>query len=98
MRQPTPDGGHLTLGTLAPIKKLVARAHTLHDLVVLGTLDSQAAAFLRASVIAGLNIFVCGGTQSGKTTMLNCLAASIPGTDRVVSCEEVFELRFAHPD
>ena len=30
--------------------------------------------------------------------MLNCLAASIPGTDRVVSCEEVFELRFAHPD
>jgi pilus assembly protein CpaF len=34
----------------------------------------------------------------GKTTMLNCLAASIPGHDRVVSVEEVFELRFNHPD
>jgi pilus assembly protein CpaF len=33
-----------------------------------------------------------GGTQAGKTTMLNCLAAAIPGGDRVVSAEEVFEL------
>ena len=47
---------------------------------------------------AGLNIVVAGGTQAGKTTLLNCLAASIPGHDRVVSVEEVFELRFAHPD
>lgn len=39
-----------------------------------------------------------GCTQAGKTTMLNCLAASIPGRDRVVSVEEVFELRFSHPD
>jgi len=31
----------------------------------------------------------------GKTTLLNCLGAAIPGADRVVSCEEVFELRFA---
>lgn len=37
-------------------------------------------------------------TQAGKTTMLNCLAAAIPGGDRVVSAEEVFELRFPHPD
>ena len=34
------------------------------------------------------------GTQAGKTTLLNCLAAAIPGGDRVVSAEEVFELRF----
>nr|WP_227464056.1 ATPase, T2SS/T4P/T4SS family [Nocardioides lijunqiniae] len=39
-----------------------------------------------------------GCTQAGKTTMLNCLAAAIPGGDRVVSAEEVFELRFPHPD
>ena len=39
-----------------------------------------------------------GGTQAGKTTFLNCLAASIPGEDRVISAEEVFELRFNHPD
>ena len=47
---------------------------------------------------AGLNILVAGGTQAGKTTMLNCLAAAIPGGERVVSVEEVFELRFTHPD
>jgi len=80
------------------IRKFVARAHSLVELVDLQTLTPHAAEFLHASVLAGLNIVVSGGTQSGKTTMLNCLAASIPGTDRVVSCEEVFELRFAHPD
>ncbi len=68
------------------------------DLVELGSLTPQAAAFLEASVRAGLNILVAGGTQAGKTTMLNCLAAAIPGGDRVVSAEEVFELRFPHPD
>ena len=47
---------------------------------------------------AGLNILVAGATQAGKTTMLNCLAAAIPGGERVVSAEEVFELRFNHPD
>ncbi|MDQ3165020.1 MAG: Flp pilus assembly complex ATPase component TadA [Actinomycetota bacterium] len=80
------------------IRKFVARAHSLDDLVALGTLNAQAAGFLHASVVAGLNIVVCGGTQAGKTTLLNCLGAAIPGADRVVSCEEVFELRFAHPD
>jgi len=80
------------------IRKFVARAHNLEDLVQLGTLSVQAGAFLRACVAAGLNIVVCGGTQAGKTTLLNCLAAAIPGADRVISCEEVFELRFAHPD
>ena len=76
------------------IRKFVARAHSLVELVDLQTLTPHAAEFLHASVLAGLNIVVSGGTQSGKTTMLNCLAASIPGTDRVVSCEEVFELRY----
>jgi pilus assembly protein CpaF len=80
------------------IRKFVVRASRLHDLVGLGSLSEQAASFLDASVRAGLNIVVAGGTQAGKTTMLNCLAASIPGRDRVVSVEEVFELRFSHPD
>ena len=73
----------------------MARAHRLGDLVDLGTLTPQAAEFLDASVRAGLSVLVSGGTQAGKTTLLNCLAASIPGRERVVSCEEVFELRFA---
>ena len=80
------------------IRKFVARAHSLADLVTLGTLDEQSAAFLDASVAAGLNIVVSGGTQAGKTTLLNCLAASIPGSQRLVSVEEVFELQCGHPD
>jgi pilus assembly protein CpaF len=80
------------------IRKFVVRASRLHDLVGLGSLSDQAARFLDAAVRAGLNIVVAGSTQAGKTTFLNCLAASIPGEDRVVSAEEVFELRFNHPD
>jgi pilus assembly protein CpaF len=80
------------------IRKFVLRAGRLSDLVELGSLTPRAAAFLEASVRAGLNILVAGGTQAGKTTMLNCLAAAIPGGERVVSAEEVFELRFPHPD
>jgi pilus assembly protein CpaF len=80
------------------IRKFVLKAARLGDLVELGSLTPSAAAFLEASVRAGLNILVAGGTQAGKTTLLNCLAAAIPGGDRVVSAEEVFELRFPHPD
>jgi pilus assembly protein CpaF len=75
------------------IRKFVVKADHLDDLVRLGTLTSHAAAFLAAAATSGLNILVAGGTQAGKTTMLNCLAAAIPGRDRVVTCEEVFELR-----
>lgn len=68
------------------------KADHLDDLVRLGTLTAHCAAFLAAAVTSGLNILVAGGTQAGKTTLLNCLAAAIPGRDRVVTCEEVFEL------
>lgn len=80
------------------IRKFRLQAVQLGQLVELGSLTPSAAAFLEACVRAGLNILVAGGTQAGKTTMLNCLAAAIPGGDRVVSAEEVFELRFPHPD
>ncbi len=80
------------------IRKFVLRAARLADLVDLGSMTPHAARFLGASVLAGVNIVVAGGTQAGKTTMLNCLAAAIPGGDRIVSAEEVFELRFSHPD
>ncbi|MDO5740409.1 MAG: ATPase, T2SS/T4P/T4SS family [Ornithinimicrobium sp.] len=75
------------------IRKFVVAADDLSDLVRLGSLTSEAAAFLDAAVAAGLNILVAGGTQAGKTTMLNALAASIPAAERVVTCEEVFELK-----
>jgi len=80
------------------IRKFVLRAANLSELVGLGSLSPRAAAFLDASVRAGLNVLVAGGTQAGKTTMLNCLAAAVPGGERVISAEEVFELRFPHPD
>jgi len=80
------------------IRKFVVRASRLSELVELQSLTEQAAAFLHAAVLAGLNIVVAGGTQAGKTTMLNCLAAAIPGGDRIVSAEEVRELRVGHPD
>src|SRR4051812_29384874 len=84
--------------TAVNIRKFVLTAARLGELVELGTLTTSAAAFLEASVRAGLNVLVAGATQAGKTTLLNCLAAAIPGGDRVISAEEVFELRFPHPD
>jgi pilus assembly protein CpaF len=80
------------------VRKFVVRATHLDHLVGLGTLTPHAAAFLDASVVAGLNILVSGGTQAGKTTLLNCLAAAIPPRERVVTVEEVFELKIPLPD
>ena len=80
------------------VRKFVLSANSLDELVALGTLTAQAARFLEAAVVAGLNVIVAGGTQAGKTTLLNCLASAIPGRERVVTCEEVFELRIPLPD
>jgi pilus assembly protein CpaF len=75
------------------VRKFVVKADHLDDLVRLGTLTAHCAAFLAAAVTSGLNILVAGGTQAGKTTLLNCLTAAIPARERVITCEEVFELR-----
>jgi pilus assembly protein CpaF len=80
------------------IRKFVISADSLDELVGLGSLTPAAAHFLQASVAAGLNVIVAGGTQAGKTTLLNGLAAAIPVRERVVTCEEVFELRLPLPD
>jgi pilus assembly protein CpaF len=71
---------------------------TLDELVAVGSLPEQAARFLDASVAAGLNVLVAGGTQAGKTTLLNALCTAIPGRERVVTVEEVFELQVRLPD
>lgn len=96
-----PDGSrlHVTIPDITRrhwsvnIRKFVVKARRLDDLVRLGTLSGQAAQFLSAAVASGLNVLVSGGTQAGKTTMLNCLTAAIPARQRVISCEEVFELQ-----
>ncbi|WP_235564764.1 ATPase, T2SS/T4P/T4SS family [Modestobacter sp. Leaf380] len=54
------------------IREFVLQAHSLDELVALGTLTAQVARFLEAAVAAGLNILVSGGTQAGKTTLVTC--------------------------
>jgi pilus assembly protein CpaF len=80
------------------IRKFVLSIATLDELVALNSISAQAANFLEASVVAGLNILVSGGTQAGKTTMLNALCAAIPARERTVTVEEVFELQLQLPD
>lgn len=80
------------------IRKHIVRAGGLDELVALGTLSAKAARFLDACAVAGLNVLVSGGTQAGKTTLLNCLVAAVPARERVITCEEVFELRVPLPD
>lgn len=80
------------------IRKFVARARRLQDLVSLGSLSTSAATFLEAAVVSGLNILVSGATQAGKTTLLNCLCAAIGARERVVTVEEIFELQVALRD
>lgn len=77
--------------------------HRLEHLIRLGAIDRALASFLRAAVLARLNIVVAGGTNSGKTTMLRCLINEIPRTERVITVEDSLEIgieRFAdlHPD
>ena len=80
------------------VRKFVARASSVDDLVGLGTVSPGPARFLAAAVVAGLNVLVSGGTQAGKTTALNALLGAVPPRERVVTVEEVFELRPGQAD
>ncbi len=81
------------------IRRFVMRPRHVGDLVPGGTLTAQAAEFCEAAMISGLNVVVAGGTQAGKTTLLNSLLGCIPANERIVSCEEVFEIHLPqHPD
>lgn len=64
----------------------------------MGSLPAGVALVLDACIKAGLNCLVSGQTQAGKTTMLNCLASAIPATERIITCEEVFEVQLAARD
>ncbi len=84
-------------GPLLTIRKFVADRLSADDLVSMGSLSSSARDILAASVHAGLNIIVSGGTGSGKTTMLNILSSWIPSDERIVTIEDPAELSLRQP-
>jgi pilus assembly protein CpaF len=97
-----PDGSRLTAAippvssnghAICTIRRFRLRAGTVDELVELGFLSSQAAAFLAACVRAGRNIVVAGRVSSGKTTLLNALGKAIPPSERTVVCESSAELQ-----
>jgi pilus assembly protein CpaF len=80
------------------IRKFVMGSKSLNGLVKASMLTRSAADFLTACVMSGLNIVVAGATQAGKTTLMNALLNSARSSDRVITCEEVFELQLDSPD
>jgi pilus assembly protein CpaF len=80
------------------IRKHLMRNSSVMDLVDREVMTPEIGTALTYCVQAGLNILVSGGTQAGKTTVLNALAGAIPRGERVVTIEEVFELSPQLPD
>jgi len=69
---------------------------TMERLIELKSISREAAAFLQKAVERGLNIFISGGTGSGKTTILNAMSDYIPQEDRVITIEDSAELQIRH--
>ncbi|CAI6079186.1 CpaF family protein [Cohnella sp. JJ-181] len=96
-----PDGSrvHVVLppvalqGPTVTIRRFPARPLGMDDLVKLGALEPEAAHLLRRLVRAKYNLFISGGTGSGKTTFLNALAQWIPSDERVITIEDAAELQ-----
>ena len=80
------------------IRKHIMRHLGLQELAAIGVMTSEIALQLKNAVRSGQNILVSGGTQAGKTTLLNALTSEIPLTQRVITIEEVFELHPNVPD
>ena len=74
------------------------RSMSITDLATRGMMNHEIASLLIRSVKSGMNILVSGGTQSGKTTLLNALVSQTPVQERVITIEEVFELKPLLPD
>jgi pilus assembly protein CpaF len=96
-----PDGSRVNaiiaplslVGPVITVRKFAARPFTVDDLIRFGTATAEMFDFLRACVEARLNIFVSGGTGSGKTTTLNVLSSFIPNNERIVTIEDAAELQ-----
>ena len=82
-------------GPILTIRKFSDNYMTMEDLAGNGTVTPEAALLLRTLVECGYNIFVSGGTSSGKTTLLNALAGAIPPEERVIVIEDSMELKLS---
>ncbi len=80
-------------GHAITIRKFPEKAIGMQDLIAFGSVSDEAAEFLKKLVLSGHNIFISGGTSSGKTTFLNALAGFIPKDERVVLIEDSAELQ-----
>ena len=80
-------------GPVITIRKFKNNLNTIDDLIRNGTLTPYMARFLEACVKAKLNILICGGTGSGKTTVLNVLSSFIDDDERIITIEDAAELR-----
>ena len=101
-----PDGSRINVvfsgisrdGPAVTIRKFPEYAYSMENLIRLGSLDEGTAEFLKLLVRAGYNLFISGGTGSGKTTFLNALAEAIPEDERVITIEDVAELSLRGPE
>ena len=80
-------------GPILTIRKFPKKEITMELLIKNGTITEEAAEFMKKLIVAGYNIFVSGGTSSGKTTFLNVLSNYIPSDERVIVIEDSAELQ-----
>lgn len=80
-------------GPVITIRKFKQDPYTMDDLISFDTVPDEMAEFLEASTASKLNVIVSGGTGSGKTTLLNVLSAAIPQDERIITVEDMAELR-----
>jgi pilus assembly protein CpaF len=80
-------------GPCITIRKFSRKRLTVDDLIGFGSITPPIAEFLKACVVARLNVVVSGGTGSGKTTLLNVLSGFIPNDERIVTIEDAAELQ-----
>jgi len=85
-------------GPTLTIRKFTDAVLSMDDLIREGSLSPAMAEFLKAAVLGRMNIFVSGGTGSGKTTTLNVIAGLIPHNQHVVTIEIAAELQIDHPN
>lgn len=80
-------------GPILTIRRFPEKPIGIKELLDLGSITEEAAHFLKKLVIAGYNIFISGGTGSGKTTFLNALSGFVPKTERIITIEDSAELQ-----